>query len=133
MAASPPSTVPASVQKPESATDFGHGLHVALYDAQCEICQASVSWLRLLDRQHKTLAVPIDAESLPRIHAGLDIDACLRELHVITPEGTLRCGWDGVAALARLFPATWLIAWLDRKSTRLNSSHEIPSRMPSSA
>ena len=25
------------------------------------------------------------------------------------------------------------IAWLDRKSTRLNSSHEIPSRMPSSA
>ena len=23
--------------------------------------------------------------------------------------------------------------WLDRKSTRLNSSHEIPSRMPSSA
>ena len=24
-------------------------------------------------------------------------------------------------------------AWSDRKSTRLNSSHEIPSRMPSSA
>ena len=24
-------------------------------------------------------------------------------------------------------------AWGDRKSTRLNSSHEIPSRMPSSA
>ena len=29
-------------------------------------------------------------------------------------------------------PAEWLRA-LDRKSTRLNSSHEIPSRMPSSA
>ena len=26
-----------------------------------------------------------------------------------------------------------LLAFLDRKSTRLNSSHEIPSRMPSSA
>ena len=27
--------------------------------------------------------------------------------------------------------AAWLV--LDRKSTRLNSSHEVPSRMPSSA
>ena len=29
----------------------------------------------------------------------------------------------------------WLVSWClgDRKSTRLNSSHEIPSRMPSSA
>ena len=26
-----------------------------------------------------------------------------------------------------------IISWQDRKSTRLNSSHEIPSRMPSSA
>ena len=26
-----------------------------------------------------------------------------------------------------------VLVWVDRKSTRLNSSHEIPSRMPSSA
>jgi glyoxylase-like metal-dependent hydrolase (beta-lactamase superfamily II)/predicted DCC family thiol-disulfide oxidoreductase YuxK len=112
MAASTPSTVPASARKPNSASDVGHGLHVALYDGQCEICQASVSWLRLLDRHHKTLAVAIDPESLARIHPALDLDACLRELHVITPQGTVRCGWDGVAELARLFPATYLIAWL---------------------
>ena len=30
-------------------------------------------------------------------------------------------------------PAAYLLAARDRKSTRLNSSHEIPSRMPSSA
>ena len=29
--------------------------------------------------------------------------------------------------------AAFLRAMIDRKSTRLNSSHEIPSRMPSSA
>jgi hydroxyacylglutathione hydrolase len=112
MAASTPSTVPASAQMPESATEVGHALHVALYDGQCEICQASVSWLRLLDRHHKTLAVPIDPESLPGFHADLDIDACLRELHVITPEGTVRCGWEGVVELARLCPATHGMAWL---------------------
>ena len=30
-------------------------------------------------------------------------------------------------------PVTGLLATVDRKSTRLNSSHEVPSRMPSSA
>ena len=30
-------------------------------------------------------------------------------------------------------PRTFYCAGIDRKSTRLNSSHEIPSRMPSSA
>ena len=31
------------------------------------------------------------------------------------------------------FPWSWFVKGQDRKSTRLNSSHEIPSRMPSSA
>ena len=49
--------------------------------------------------------------------------------------------FNGVLKGARSLPImamvkyTWfkLIAYLDRKSTRLNSSHAIPSRMPSSA
>lgn len=32
-----------------------------LYDGQCEICQASISWLKILDRRFVTLAIPIDA------------------------------------------------------------------------
>ena len=32
-----------------------------------------------------------------------------------------------------LFPIYWLIQISDRKSTRLNSSHKVQSRMPSSA
>ena len=44
-----------------------------------------------------------------------------------------------VAVTGRIFqgmifsPATGVVAWLDRKSTRLNSSHFQVSRMPSSA
>ena len=33
--------------------------------------------------------------------------------------------------LTKISPA--IVHWVDRKSTRLNSSHEVPSRMPSSA
>ena len=47
-----------------------------------------------------------------------------RDTGALMPRGT--CTPMFIAALST-------IAKLDRKSTRLNSSHEIPSRMPSSA
>ena len=88
------------------------GRYVAIYDEQCEICQAFVSWLRLLDRRHKVAPLPIDPEILPAIHPSLELNACLRELHVVTPDGSVECGWGAVAALARLFPVTFVIGWL---------------------
>lgn len=88
--------------------------YAALYDGQCEICQAFVSWLRLLDRGRQVAAVPIDPQTLPQVHPSLQLEDCLRELHVITPSGAVYRGWDGVALLARLFPPTFLIGWLGR-------------------
>jgi glyoxylase-like metal-dependent hydrolase (beta-lactamase superfamily II)/predicted DCC family thiol-disulfide oxidoreductase YuxK len=88
------------------------GQYAAIYDEQCEICQAFVSWLRLLDRHGKVAALPIDSELLPTIHPSLELEACLRELHVVTSQGEVRRGWDGVAELARLFPVTFLIGWV---------------------
>ena len=49
--------------------------------------------------------------------------------HVIIPLSLLL----GIAALARAPRSLIVVGFADRKSTRLNSSHEIPSRMPSSA
>jgi hydroxyacylglutathione hydrolase len=80
-----------------------------LYDGQCEICQACVSWLRALDREHKTICLPISAEALSKVDSRLKMDECLRQLHVVTPEGEIHVGWGAVTCLARLFPSTWLI------------------------
>ena len=41
--------------------------------------------------------------------------------------------WVTLCVCGAVFVVVALVALLDRKSTRLNSSHEIPSRMPSSA
>ena len=82
------------------------------YDDQCEVCQAGVSWLKALDQQKKTVSLPINAEALSNSGAGLKMDECLRELHVITPEGEVYRGWDAVTCLARLFPATRFIGVL---------------------
>ena len=85
------------------------GAYHAIYDEQCEICQSGVSWLRALDLRHRVVPVPIDPENLSLIHKNLEVDACLKELHVVKPDGQIVVGWEAVATLARLFPATWVI------------------------
>src|SRR6266481_10133273 len=74
-----------------------------LYDGQCEICQSCVSWLKTLDRENKTVCLPISAEVLRTVDAWLNLDDCLRQLHVVTPGGEIYIGSDAVACLARLF------------------------------
>jgi hydroxyacylglutathione hydrolase len=86
-----------------------------LYDGQCEICQSCVSWLKTFDYDNKTICMPISAEVLAAVDSRLQIDECLRQLHVVTPEREIYVGWDAVACLARLFPSTWLIGALGQR------------------
>ncbi|MGA8430293.1 MAG: MBL fold metallo-hydrolase [Candidatus Sulfotelmatobacter sp.] len=83
-----------------------------LYDGQCEICQAGVSWLRSIDRHNHTICLPISAKILREVDSRLRMDECLRQLHVVTPKGEIYVGWDAVTCLARLCPATWLVGAL---------------------
>lgn len=85
-----------------------------LYDGQCEICQACVAWLKALDRENKTLPLAISPEVLSALDSRLRLDECLRQLHLVTPEGEILLGWDAVASLARLFPSTWMIGTFGR-------------------
>src|SRR5438034_10759529 len=80
-----------------------------IYDEQCEVCQAGVSWLKFLDQHKRVVCLPIDPDNLRKIHSSLTVDDCLRELHVVTPEGRVFAGADAVIMLARLFRQTWLI------------------------
>jgi glyoxylase-like metal-dependent hydrolase (beta-lactamase superfamily II)/predicted DCC family thiol-disulfide oxidoreductase YuxK len=86
-----------------------------VYDGQCEICQACVSWLKTLDHEKKTMCLPVSAEVLSGADPRLRMDECLRQLHVVTPEDEILVGWDAVACLARLFPATRLIGVLGQR------------------
>ena len=83
-----------------------------LFDDQCEICQAYVSWLKALDREKKTVCVGLGTVDLSEVDSRLRIDDCLRQLHVVTPEKEILVGWDAVARLARLFPSTWVVGKL---------------------
>jgi glyoxylase-like metal-dependent hydrolase (beta-lactamase superfamily II)/predicted DCC family thiol-disulfide oxidoreductase YuxK len=86
-----------------------NGMYRVLYDGQCEICQACVSWLKVLDREKRTVCLPISTDVLASVDSRLRMEDCLRQLHIVTPEGEILVGWDAVANLARLFRPTWLI------------------------
>jgi hydroxyacylglutathione hydrolase len=92
-----------------ASTPVSSGKFKVLYDDQCEICQAGVAWLKVLDRRGRTEAVAITAAALEELGAGLEMDSCLRELHVVDPDGRVYKGWDAVARLARLFGWTWIV------------------------
>lgn len=79
------------------------------YDEQCEICQAGVTWLRLLDRKGLVRNEAMEPVRLASIDPRLNAEACARELHVLGPEGELWTGGAAVRRLARLFPVTWVI------------------------
>lgn len=81
------------------------------YDDQCEICQACVSWLRLLDRKGRAECIGIHPETLGA-HPALALDRCLQQLHVVDSGGQVLSGWTAVARLARLSPWTWWIGAL---------------------
>ena len=76
------------------------------------------------------------SRKLPPFHKGTSLYFAVRNLG----EKSVTCDLESAAgrdAFDRLLAASdvWIDSHLpaDRKSTRLNSSHEIPSRMPSSA
>jgi hydroxyacylglutathione hydrolase len=87
------------------------------YDDQCEVCQAGVAWLRALDRgRGRVEPIPLSAvvEATAAGPPGVELDALLRHLHVSAPDGRLLAGAEAVAALARLFAATWPLGTLAR-------------------
>jgi glyoxylase-like metal-dependent hydrolase (beta-lactamase superfamily II)/predicted DCC family thiol-disulfide oxidoreductase YuxK len=86
----------------------------AIYDGQCEICQAAVSWIRVLDRQGAVRCVAIQDGPLAAVHPSLTSADCLASLHVVDAAGRIDVGWQTVARIAGVIPLAAPVAALDR-------------------
>ena len=64
---------------------------------------------------------------------GISGHQIIEEVHGVLPGEGVRRPLGGHPLVQPLAPVQGQLGGGDRKSTRLNSSHEIPSRMPSSA
>src|SRR5215469_9306410 len=64
----------------------------AVYDGQCEICQAAVSWIRVLDRRGVVRCVAVQDGALANVHPALDRTECQAQLHVVDAGGRITVG-----------------------------------------
>ncbi len=83
---------------------------VMIYDGQCGLCVGSMKAVRRLDWRSRIETV--DAQDWAAVHARypqLDREAILGLIHVITPDGRVLIGYEGVRHLIRYLP---LVAWL---------------------
>ncbi|MDT7972037.1 MAG: DUF393 domain-containing protein [Armatimonadota bacterium] len=72
------------------------------YDDRCHLCLRAMGWLRRLDRHHRLIFLPLSENP----------DGSLDAVQVISPNGQVLAGWDGIVALMRLFPPLRPLAWL---------------------
>ncbi|HEY2640531.1 MAG TPA: DUF393 domain-containing protein, partial [Streptosporangiaceae bacterium] len=79
-----------------------------------EICQAAVSWIRLLDRHGAVSCVAIQDGPLADVHPALALTECLAQLHVVDADGRIDVGWQAVARIADAIPLARPLATLDR-------------------
>jgi hypothetical protein len=54
--------------------------------------------------ESKTNCLPISAEVLSAVDSRLKMDECLPRLHVVTPQGEIRIGWDAVTTFRIVVP-----------------------------
>ena len=88
--------------------------YVALFDGQCEICRAAIGWIHVLDRGDAVECVALETIDVAALHPDLRLEECLRELHVVTPDGEIWRGWDAIVGLLGIFSATRVVAGANR-------------------
>ena len=79
-----------------------------LYDGKCSLCQRSMQALQARDTRGALEAVDLHAVNVAQLHPALNRDACLREMHLITPQGAVLRGFDAFRHIVRQLPfSSW--------------------------
>jgi len=80
-----------------------------IYDGGCGICRTTAAWLASFDWSRRLALVDLRRwDEVKRIHAGLDRDACIRDMHAVTASGKILVGYDAYRAIAARMP---LVFW----------------------
>ncbi|MBI4521588.1 MAG: DUF393 domain-containing protein [Gemmatimonadetes bacterium] len=75
------------------------------YDGSCQLCLASVAWVRRLAWLGEIRYVDVsDRDRFRRAASDLDWDAVMKAMHVRAPDGSLHVGYHGFRELLRAMP-----------------------------
>jgi predicted DCC family thiol-disulfide oxidoreductase YuxK len=100
-----------------------------LYDGACGFCRRTARLVPYFDWLGKVISRDLVREwpALQTEFPSLQMDACLKDMHVIRADGQITRGFDAYRSLVWVLPAMWLILpllylppvrWLGRKIYR---------------
>jgi predicted DCC family thiol-disulfide oxidoreductase YuxK len=86
-----------------------------LFDGACPRCRASMALLTAADPDRVLEPIDLTAIEVESLHPALTHDACMKSMHVILRNGSVKAGFDAVRAIGGWLPLFWLptlFAWL---------------------
>jgi predicted DCC family thiol-disulfide oxidoreductase YuxK len=82
-----------------------------VYDGGCGICRATMAWLAAFDWSRRLRLLDLyRCDEVEALGAGLDRDACVRDLHAVTERGKVLVGYDAYRAMAARLPVVFWFA-----------------------
>lgn len=69
---------------------------LVFYDGQCSMCVGVSGWLARLDHREQFTLVPYQQAEVLAQYPDLSPEACAKELHLISPSGSIKRGADAV-------------------------------------
>lgn len=82
--------------------------YLVFYDAACRLCRRSRLWLERLDWRRKLDFVDLhDREALGRLLPAVPYAALVERMHVLTPSGRVRSGFEAFRAMLPALPGLW--------------------------
>jgi predicted DCC family thiol-disulfide oxidoreductase YuxK len=82
---------------------------IVLIDGECPMCRRLAGMLARIDWFHRlSLEDGSNAAVRERVAPGLDESMALAAMHVVSPDGSRRSGFDGFLRIAAVVPLLWL-------------------------
>jgi predicted DCC family thiol-disulfide oxidoreductase YuxK len=88
------------------------GRHVVLFDGLCKICTAGAKKLLALARPGAIELVNFQEPGALDRFPGISLEACMRQMYLVTPEGRVYGGFEAAVRALATRPVLGLLAWV---------------------
>ncbi len=69
---------------------------ILIFDGSCGFCRSSIDWIRNRDSEGRFEYFPLQDDSFGRRFPGLTREECMRALHLVLEDGSVRVGADAL-------------------------------------
>lgn len=78
---------------------------ILIFDGSCGFCRSSIDWIRKRDTEGRFEYFPFQDDSFGRRFPELTREACMRALHLVMEDGSVRVGAEALPVVLERLPS----------------------------